>query len=842
MYPDKIKTVNISQVGPVPASAQFNKILVVSFQGRETPYLLKKLERDVIRIGRAPDNDIQINSPILSDYHATLQQRQDGVYVIDGQDRNVPGNYEITNNGLILNNGQPVRREHMLESGDSVLVLAPGYQTVTLTFFDEQETSVPPVQLNKPLITIGRLSTNDLVLPALTVSGRHAKIEQDGRHFILTNESKTNPTFVNGKAVTRYRLNNGDEIGIGPFSIKYDGQYLRPAGGTLRGPRIDALHMKMAVRTRPNLKEALKSFKAFKQFLFKGEKILLNDVSVPIRSGEFVALVGGSGAGKSTLLKSLIGILNIDSKSQVLIDGDDLFVHFDEYRSNIGYVPQEDIIHNDLTVEQVLNYVIRLRDHGARNIKQTIDSILDKVQLKQNRRQYVHQLSGGQRKRLNVAVELAAEPALLVLDEPTSGLDPGLDLILMDELANLSRKEHKTVILVTHTTENIDKCHKIVFLAPGGRLAFYGRPAEAKAFFGVDKFSRIYTVVNDPTQNWPEKYKQTSYYKEYIETPLQTTAAKAKPARSAAPVKVKNPSPWSGLGQALTLAQRYFQNNLFFILALLIIPAFLSLLFYTVADKDLFSKLPFTLKDLATIMSVNEGWNHYFKDLQNVQQVVFMLATIAVFLGLFGAFQEITKERPIYDRERLVNLGISSYLFSKFLVLAVLAFFQSLIIMFVIDWRVKISGEGLTFLGAKAEVVVTLFLVTMAAVAMGLLISALVNRNKERSIIFLVFLVVVQILFSGAIFKMEGGSRFLTWVTFTRWGTEAMGSSVGICAMCDNADIQGIVERLPMGYGDQAFLLQHWGILLAYVVGLLLLTILVLRAQDVVLKREKRKK
>lgn len=837
MYPDKIKTVYMTQGG------SFNKIMVVSFQGRETPYLLKKLERDVIRVGRASDNDIQINSPIVSDYHATLQQRQDGVYIIDGQDRNVPGQYEITPTGLILNNGQPVRREHKLENGESVLVLAPGHQTVTLTFFDEEETTISPVQLNKPVITIGRLSTNDLVLPALTVSGRHAKIEQDGRHFILTNESRTNPTLVNGKSITRYRLNNGDEIGIGPFNIKYDGQWLKPAGGSLRGPRIDALHMKMAVKTRPNLKEAFKSFKAFRQFLFKGEKVLLNDVSIPIRSGEFVALVGGSGAGKSTLLKSLIGILSIDSKSQVLIDGSDLFIHFDQYRSNIGYVPQEDIIHNDLTVEQVLNYVIRLRDHGARNIKQTIDSILDKVQLKPQRRLYVHQLSGGQRKRLNVAVELAAEPTLLVLDEPTSGLDPGLDLVLMDELADLSRKDHKTVILVTHTTENIDKCHKIVFLAPGGRLAFYGRPAEAKAFFGVDKFSRIYTVVNNPAQNWPEKYKQTPYYREYIEAPLQAIAAKAKPAKPSTPVKVKDPRPLSGLGQTFTLAQRYLQNNLFFIIALLIIPAVLSLLFYALAAKGLFSELPFTLKDIATISMGGDGLNAFYRNLQNIQQVVFMLTTIAVFLGLFGSFQEITKERPIYDRERLVNLGISSYVFSKFIVLAVLAFFQALIIMFVIDWWVKISGEGLTFLGAKWEVVVTLFLVTIASVAMGLLVSALVNRNKERSIIFLVFLVVVQILFSGAIFKMEGGASILTWTTFTRWGTEAMGSSVGICAMCDtNTQIKDIVGRLPMEYGDQMFLVQHWGILLAYIVGLLLLTIIVLRAQDVVLKRERRKK
>ena len=148
MYPENIKTVGIPQAGPAQGTvtgAEFNKIMVVSYQGRETPYLLKKLERDVIRVGRAVDNDIQINSPIVSDYHATLQLRPDGCYIIDGQDRNVPGSYEITPNGLVLNNGQPVRREHLLESGESVLVLAPGQQTVTLTYFDEQETSIPAV-------------------------------------------------------------------------------------------------------------------------------------------------------------------------------------------------------------------------------------------------------------------------------------------------------------------------------------------------------------------------------------------------------------------------------------------------------------------------------------------------------------------------------------------------------------------------------------------------------------------------------------------------------------------------------------------------------------------------
>ncbi len=868
--PGTIKMSDVQGQRPAgePAPQPINRILTVSYRGQEKRIGLVKLERTFVTIGRAPDNDIVVESPVASLYHATLQLRQDGCYIIDGQDRDQNGTFEPSTNGLYLNDGRPIRGEHLLESGDSVLIQSSTDQfNVTFTYYSKSETRLQPFPLgNKPVIKIGRLPNNDLVLPHLTVSGLHAELQrQPDGNYVLVHKSHTNDTLVNGQKVAdRVMLMHTPpcQIQIGPFTLVYDGFILSPLDQLQdskgKGPRVDAITVTKVVTTHPSLKEALTSLEKFGQLFTGKKKTLLNKVTLPIQPGDFVAVVGGSGTGKSTLLKSMIGILDTEKGSQVLIDGEDLFLHFDRYRGTIGYVPQDDIIHTDLTCAQVLYYVVRLRGLHIKPAQRGahIDDLLDQVQLTKQKDTVVGQLSGGQRKRLSIAVELAADPSILVLDEPTSGLDPGLDQIMMKLLAKLSREGNKTIILVTHATENVEMCTKVAFMAEGGVLTFYGRPAEAKQFFGVEKFATIYLMLNskekdnlnlkNKDQNWAETYQQSPFFSQYVDGPMQTLHAHSTHPGVAGQTANK-PHPRSGLSvffqQTGVLAMRYVQANLFPLLILLALPVLLALLFFLVADQNLFTALKPTLKDLANIQIDRNAQNKFFTNIQSIQQVIFMLSTVSVFVGLLGSYQEIVKERGIYDRERLVNLNIAAYVVSKALVLAVLAFLQSLLLVLVIDAWVKVSGDGLTDMGPRWEMVISIFLVTLASVAFGLLVSALVNRKREQTTIVIILLITIQIIFSGAIFTLKGDSEWLTYMTLTRWGTEAIGSAIGLHTISAISPwIKAIVDGLPMVFGDQGFMFQRWAVLVAYITVLTVLTGVTLYLQDTVRKRQQQKR
>jgi ABC-type multidrug transport system ATPase subunit/pSer/pThr/pTyr-binding forkhead associated (FHA) protein len=861
-----------TQVSPTP-----DEFLIITYQGRETRLdLTNCLQKKIttLRIGRETDNQIVIPNPVVNFYHATLQKREDGWYIIDGQDRTQPGVYEPSTNGLLTNDKKKIDKEHKLVMGDRIHILAAGEYTVTFAYYNLEKapTKIQSINIeNKAEVNIGRNPTSDLVLPDLMVSSLHATIKLEGNQRMLIHMSHTNPTVVGNitltKPGTRQPIKPGDTIKIGPFSIYYDGLSLKPPEGAIGlGPRIDAVNVTKNVVVRPDIKDIfnfmkpIESLKNFGAFFTGRKKTLIEKITLPIQPGEFVALVGGSGTGKSTLLKSMIGILETEAGSKILINNQDLFANFDRFRSAIGYVPQEDIIHEDLTVEQVLSYAIQLRKSASsKNRKKLIEKILDKLQLLEQRTTLVRNLSGGQKKRLNVAVELAANPSILVLDEPTSGLDPGLDKELMNELARLAHEELKTIILVTHTTENIEKCDKIAFLSPGnkkiqgGRLAFYGSPGEAIDFFQVEKFPDIYSKLNNEALNnpdfWPEKYKTSQYYQQHIKAYAQPPLL---PEQSQKQEKSYRFDIQENLRQILILSLRYIQNNALTLVMLLLMPVFLTLLFYIVADKASYQDVIYDAKYFPITQKTADL---IYLNLFDIERVLFMLSTIAVFLGLFGSFQEIVKERSIYERERLVNLSIPAYVFSKFLVLAILALFQAILMVFTLDFRVDIIKEGTSWIGAHWEAVIGLWLVITSAMTLGLLVSALVNRKRDRTIIILVFLVTLQILFAGAIFPLikdkvdrekPNNLSPLTWITSTRWGTEAIGSAVGIKRDQKDANVQKMVinanDRLNMFYGNFVFMLERWGILVLFNILFLSLTILTLWLQDTVRKRTQQSK
>jgi ABC-type multidrug transport system ATPase subunit len=299
----------------------------------------------------------------------------------------------------------------------------------------------------------------------------------------------------------------------------------------------------------------------------KGNKqvILLNDISLVIPPRKFVALVGGSGAGKSTLMDALNG-LRPAQQGLVFYNGQDYYRHLAAFSTQLGYVPQDDIIHRDLSVERALHYAAKLRlpdDFSNEQIKQRIDEVLADVDMKKQRNLLVSRLSGGQRKRVSIALELLANPSVFFLDEPTSGLDPGLDRKMMSLMRKLA-DGGRTIVLVTHATNNINACDYVCFLSRGGNLAYFGPPNEAKTYFGKTDFAEIYTAL-EPTDENPNipsdaavRFKQSPDYARYVSGPLE--AGLAGRASAQMPTAIAKPpqrgNPWR---QFSILAVRYLE-------------------------------------------------------------------------------------------------------------------------------------------------------------------------------------------------------------------------------------------------------------------------------------------
>lgn len=405
---------------------------------------------DVIAIGRDASNDIVINDRIVSGRH--LQITRDGGRLT--LTHPAPGRAS-TLNGLLYQ-GRKIRGDEpfskTLAPGDFFRIGDENGTLVTLTYHDgtENATIAPtlsePVRLGAADVTIGRAEDNTIALTHPQVSAHHARLSRDGAGYRITDLNSANHVYVNGQIITSVQLRMGDEIRIGPYRLLYEGSQLTPYDES-RFIRIDAVDLR---KTGAN------------------GVTLLDDISLSIPPRSFVALVGGSGAGKSTLMDALNGQRPAQS-GQVLFNGEDYYQNLARYASQVGYVPQEDIVHRDLTVERALYYAAKLRlpsDFTEEQIAQRIQETLEEVELTHRRTLMVRDLSGGQRKRVSIALELLANPSVFFLDEPTSGLDPGLDRKMMFLLRRLADRGH-TIVLVTHATNNINSCDYVCFLSAG---------------------------------------------------------------------------------------------------------------------------------------------------------------------------------------------------------------------------------------------------------------------------------------------------------------------------------------------------------------------------------------
>lgn len=490
-----------------------------------------------------------------------------------------------------------------------------------------------------------------------------------------------------------------------------------------------------------------------------GKQILLDEVSLTILPKEFVAIAGASGAGKTTLMDALSGFRPAN-RGHVFVNCEDLYLNYDQYRTQLGYVPQDDIIHQELTVYQALDFSAQLRLPGlsTKDRHYRIQSVLSDLELTHRAHALVKTLSGGQRKRASIGVELLTQPSLFFLDEATSGLDPGTELQMMLLLRRLA-DGGRTILLNTHTTKNIMLCDMVVFLARGGKVAYYGPPQEALTYFGVQDFDEIYIKVEEEQspQAWQQQYRDSAAYQRYVserQTAL-TDQETPRPSRS----RHRGSSSW----QQLRLLSRrnltiLVQDHASLLLMLLVAPI-LGLMDLVMVRRNIFDA---TLGDSGQSLTL-----------------MFLGGLIAVLVGSLATMREIVKEAEIYRRERMVGLQIWPYLMSKVWLCVVIALYQS-----AIFWVTKIYLVDLPHndWNTRLAMYFTLFLATLAGLIMGLLISALSTAQNAAPLLTILFLV-PQITLAGAIFPLDAlgpTGDFMSRFTVTRWSYEAMVTLSGL--------------------------------------------------------------
>lgn len=437
-------------------------------------------------LGRNTESTANEDSPItlecVSRRHASIGHDERGFFVEDLD----------STNGVFINGEKVTHR--VLVDGDSLSLGDPNATHFTYIENEQEYLAGSSRQVfdfdEGASLTIGRAPNNDIVLQEeTTASACHAKIRRIKGACWITDLGSTNGTWINGDRVKSSKVLSEDIVFVGSSMLR------------MEIDNADQLKVQVSQWNSSIRLECV----ALSKVVGQGLKIL-NDINLSINPGEFVGILGPSGAGKSTLLKALNGF-SPPSSGTVLMNDLALFKSYALCKNLIGYVPQEDVIHEQLTVAETLIYIARLRlagDQSDFEIQTIVNEVLDSLRLQHVAQSQVESLSGGQRKRVSVGVELLTKPALLFLDEPTSGLDPSTEEKLMRHLREMSRNR-TTTLITTHILYNLELLDTVIFMAKG-RVVFYGTPAEALEFFSeddmpIDNPIQIFDLLEGEIQN-----------------------------------------------------------------------------------------------------------------------------------------------------------------------------------------------------------------------------------------------------------------------------------------------------------------------------------------------------
>jgi ABC-type multidrug transport system ATPase subunit len=584
--------------------------------------------------------------------------------------------------------------------------------------------------------TVGRAKTNNIVVNDALASRVHAVLVSTPDGIEIRDNHSSNGTFVNGNPITCTLLRDGDVVTVGNTDLVASGHTLVPA--SVRGSGLTAQGLALTIDGHP----------------------LLTDVSFTARPGTLTAVIGPSGAGKSTLVK-LIGGTTPPTAGVVTFDGHDVHAEYASMRSRIGMVPQDDVVHRQLTVEQALGYAAELRlppDTSADDRRQVVKRVLDELDLTPHRKTRVDKLSGGQRKRASVAMELLTGPSLLILDEPTSGLDPALDRQVMTMLRRLA-DAGRVVIVVTHSLTYVNMCDQILLLAPGGKTAFADPPADIGPVMGTTDWADIFARVSTD----PDGMHQ-SFLARHPAAPRRPPTTGATPL--GAPPRTRRRR------QVFTLTRRQVR--------------------LIAADRGYFAflaLLPFVLGTLSLAVPGSTGFHPAGADSDEPNSILILLNIAAVFMGTALTIRDLVGERLIFQRERAVGLSASAYLAAKVVVFSVAALVQTAILTAIMAVGKGMPTRGAVLLGngpvhAVIELYATLALMAIVSAMVGLALSSLA-RSTEQVLPMLVVAIMVSMVMAGGLIPVTGrmGLDQASWLLPARWGFAASASTVDLRAI-----------------------------------------------------------
>ncbi len=594
---------------------------------------------------------------------------------------------------------------------------------------------VPPGALK-----VGRATDNDIVIPDVLASRHHATlIPTPGGTEIADNRS-INGTFVNGDRVTTALLNEGDVVTIGNVDLVFsDGNLVRRTETAATG--TGGLDVRSVTWTIEN------------------NKTLLNNISLVARPGTLTAIIGPSGAGKSTLARLIAGYTH-PSSGTVAFEGRNVHADYAALRSRIGMVPQDDVVHGQLTVNQALMYAAELRlppDTTREDRQQVVAEVLGELEMTQHADTRVDRLSGGQRKRASVALELLTGPSLLILDEPTSGLDPALDRQVMTMLRDLA-DAGRVVLVVTHSLTYLDVCDQVLLLAPGGMTAFRGPPAQIGPVMGTTNWADIFSTVASDPQAASDRY-------------VALAGPTPPPPPVEAPSDIGEPTHTSLLRQFSTIVRRQVR--------------------LIISDRGYFiflALLPFIMGVLSLAVPGTTGFGipDPMGDAPNQPgQILVLLNVGAIFMGTALTIRDLIGERAIFRREQAVGLSTTAYLMAKVCVYSVFAILQSSIVTAITVIGMGGPTQGATVLGnATLELFVSMAATTITAAMVGLALSALAKSN-EQIMPLLVIAIMSQLVFSGGMIPVTDRMVLdqMSWLTPARWGFAASASTVDLTTL-----------------------------------------------------------
>ncbi len=705
-------------------------------------------------LGRDVTADIRINTTKISRVHARIEYTSVGWEIVDLNSSN--GTFYKKKKISRL----PIAGQMQINLGGTdglAIFLSPiSSQTTSVqkSAVDHGSTQVIQMQqLRKDLddsdanpgrvrlqnrIKIGRDKQNDWVIDSLSVSRYHAEISQNSSgDFEVVDLNSANGTFVNGESVKRRQLKGGDLVTFGSVTRRYTQSGLEPIEG-LSGSTLVIDNASFFVKDRA----------------------LLQDISVTLEPRTLTAIIGPSGAGKSTLLNLLSGRISPTS-GNVTISELDLEKNHKLLSQRIGFVPQSDIIHSQLTTRQALSYGAELRlsnDTSAEERTLKVDEILEKLELSERQNLLISKLSGGQRKRASIGLELITSPEILVLDEPTSGLDPGLDAHVMETLRKLA-DEGQTVALVTHSVDNLDFCDNVILMASGGKVAYAG-PA-----------STVFLILKK--ESWAEVFRFLASPEALLLAQPRLNADKVQNSHT----EHGENSHRSWLRQTLTLSRRYLRvisADRYYSTLLLAIPILTGLLCYFSGGTQGFG------------LGHKNKYGFFFNS--DARGTILVLILGSVFIGLSTAIQEIVKESAIRKREQAAGVHARAYLLSKIIVLGLITSFQALIFTSIVLFNKPLSPSGVLINNSRLEITALCILLTLTSLTLGILLSSVLS-SPEQAMPVLVGATMAEVILSGALpITSSSILQFVANLVPSYWATNGLSASTNIVGIAMVSD------------------------------------------------------